>query len=499
MTPAPRTSRPVTVAMAAMEMTPLVKVGGLADMVGALARILAARGHDVTVVLPAYPFLLDRPDLEPLPRARFTVPYAGSRRRVRFHRPGPGFPRVFLIEDPVVSGREGIYVDPATREEYPDSDDRFAIFPRAFLELLRHVDLAPDVVHLHDYQTALAASYLKRSPGDDGFFARTASVLTLHNVGHQGIYDPAVLGRAGLDPAGFRPGGPLEFWGKVNYLKAGVVDADRVTTVSPRYAEEIRSDHVFGRGLEGVLAAKGDRLSGILNGIDTVEWDPARDPHLAAPFGPADLAGKAEDKRALLRRTGLPETPERPVVGMVTRLVDQKGIDLVRAAAGRMLELDLLLVVLGSGQPGHEAFFRALAGDHPDRVFYSADFDDPLAHAIEAGADIFLMPSRYEPCGLNQMMSLRYGTVPVVHRTGGLADTVRAVGAEAGSGTGFVFEPYTAEAMMDALERALEMRRDPESWSAIQRRGMSEDFSWERSADSYLDVYREAVQDGGTR
>ncbi len=487
--PAPRSLR---VVMLALEMTPLAKVGGLGDMVASLSAALSARGHDVTVILPAYPDLLADPDRRELPMSTLEFPYAGGLRRQRFHRlarPGLGA-RVLLLEDPLFSGRDGIYADPVTRADYPDNGDRYALFARGALEILLRVDLRPDVLHLHDFQTALAASLVRRAKVGERLLGPSALVLTVHNIGHQGIYDPSVLDRLGLDGDGRLPGGPLEFWGQVNYLKAGIEDADAVTTVSPRYAEEIQDGYEYGRGLEGVLAARGGGVIGILNGIDTATWDPAADPFLARRYDARSLEGKAANKRILLERTALPPAGDRPVVGMITRLVEQKGIDLVMAAGDRLLDLDVDLVVLGSGQPEYEAFFREWAARRPDRVFHSARFDDPLAHLIEAGADIFLMPSRYEPCGLNQMMSLRYGTVPVVRRVGGLADTVVPADEEPERGTGFVFDEYSAEAMLEALDRALAARRDPVRWEGIVRRGMGQDFSWDRSARRYEELYR---------
>jgi starch synthase len=479
------------VVMVSMEMMPLVKVGGLADMVGSLARVLAARGHDVTVILPAYPHLLISSDLVSPGHAELELPHGGTIRRARFHRLDADGVRVFLLEDPLFSRREGVYVDPATREEYPDSADRFAVLARGALEILLRADLPPDVLHVHDYQAALVPVLLRRGGVAPRFFRGAATMLTIHNMGHQGVYPPDVLGRIGLDPAGFHPGGPLEFWGQVNYLKAGILDADRITTVSPHYAEEIRTPE-FGWGLEGVLAGRGEDVSGIVNGIDTATWDPATDALLAAPYDADRLEEKARNKRWLLERLGLLVDPGCPVVGMISRLVEQKGIDLVIEAADRLLARDLTLVVLGSGRPAYEDFFRSLAAAHPDRVSYSHDFDDPLAHAIEGGADIFLMPSRYEPCGLNQMMSLRYGTVPVVRRVGGLADTVRPVEEDPVHGTGFAFDGYTPEDMLAAVDRALAAWTDRSRWTELQRRGMAEDVSWDRSADRYEAVYREA-------
>ncbi len=487
--------------MAAMELAPLVKVGGLADMVSSLSRSLARRGYDVTVVLPGYRHLMEHPDTEALPLPPLRVPYGGATRRPRLHShrwPGSGV-RVFLLEDPLFSAREGIYVDPANREEYPDAGDRYALFCRAVLEALLAVDLAPDILHVHDAQTALVPTFLRRAGVGGAFFDRTGTVLTIHNMGggYQGVYPPEVLDRSGLGRADFYLGGPLEFWGQVNFLKAGLVDADRLTTVSAGYADEIRSGPEFGHGLEGVLSERGGALVGILNGIDTDLWNPATDPHLAEPYDADHVGGKAANRRALLADTGLEPARGRPVAGVISRLVEQKGVDLLRLASNRLLDMGLSLVVLGSGQPEAEAFFRRLAASRSDRVFYSAGFDDPLAHRIEAGADLFLMPSRYEPCGLNQMMSLRYGTVPVVRRVGGLADTVRPVGEDPRGGTGFVFDDYHPGALVETVGRALEVFADRPRWRRIMRRGMREDFSWERSATSYEQVYREAAARAG--
>ncbi len=487
--------KPLRVVMVAMEMSPLVKVGGLGDVVHSLSEALLARGHDVTVILPAYRGLLGEITADETTRGRMDFAYAGGRRRQRFLRARPEGvgARLFLLDDPAFSRRDGIYVDPETREDYPDGADRYALLARGALELLLRIDLRPDLLHVHDFQTGLIPSMLRRRALGTPYFDRTATVLTIHNLGYQGIYDPEVLDRVGLDGRGRGPGDALEFWGKVNYLKAAIMDADAVTTVSPRYAEEIRTRPEFAEGLQGVLSARGNGLTGILNGIDVVTWDPARDPHLPLRYDRDRLEAKAASKKALLARTGLAPRLDRPLVGMVTRLVEQKGIELLLAAAPRLLEMDLALVVLGSGRPAYEQEMRRLAAAHPDRVYYGSDFDDPLAHLIEAGADMFLMPSRYEPCGLNQMMSLRYGTVPVVHRVGGLADTVRAVEDDPENGLGFVFDGYTPEAMTAALGRALAAYADPVRWRAMQRRGMAEDFTWDRSALRYESVYAGAL------
>jgi starch synthase len=315
--------------------------------------------------------------------------------------------------------------------------------------------------------------------------------MTVHNLGYQGVFPPDVWPLLGIDPRWFHPE-HLEFYGDVNFLKAGLVFADLLTTVSPRYAQEIQEPE-YGYGLDGVLRARRVDVRGILNGIDTTRWNPARDPHVAAHFGPDDLTGKAVCKRALQTSWGLPAAPRVPVLAMVTRLAEQKGIDLVAAALPDLLAMDLQLVILGRGDRRYEQWLADAGRRDPSRLAVRLAFDEALSHQVEAGADAFLMPSRYEPCGLNQMYSLRYGTVPVVRATGGLDDTVDDVDAAADTGTGFKFRDYASRALVDAVRRALRVYADPPRWERIMREGMRRDFSWQRAAGAYLDVYRELL------
>jgi starch synthase len=323
-------------------------------------------------------------------------------------------------------------------------------------------------------------------------FRGTATVFTIHNLGYQGIYDPWVLGLAGFPGHWFHAASPFEFWGRVNYMKVGLAFADLLSTVSPRYAEEIQQDGEYGFGLEGVLQRRGEDLRGILNGIDDAVWDPARDPYLAQPYDREHPEGKRASHLALAAECDF--APERPIVGMVTRLVDQKGLDLVEQAAADLLELNANIVVLGHGQSRYEELLERLMLEHPDRLHFCSRQDERLAHLIEGGADLFLMPSRYEPCGLNQMYSLRYGTVPVVRETGGLADTVEEFDIGSRRGTGFRFGPYEPAAMVGALKRALAIQKQPELWEALMRNGMGRDFSWRASAAGYDRLYEEALE-----
>jgi starch synthase len=323
-------------------------------------------------------------------------------------------------------------------------------------------------------------------------FRGTAAVFTVHNLGYQGIHDSWVLGLAGFGGELFYPSSPFEFWGRVNYMKVGLAFADLLSTVSPRYAREIQTSGEFGFGLEGVLARRGGDLRGILNGIDEATWDPAHDSLLPHPYDSEHVEAKADNRRALAAACGFPSEPDWPLVGMVSRLVEQKGFDLIEQARDDLLRLDARFVVLGSGQPRYEEVLRRLANGHPDRFYYRAGQDEGLAHLIEGGCDLFLMPSRYEPCGLNQMYSLRYGTPPVVRAVGGLADTVQEFDPMTRQGTGFLFQRFEAGEMLGALRRALAIHRQPELRRILQRNGMAMDFSWRVCADGYDRLYAEA-------
>jgi starch synthase len=387
--------------------------------------------------------------------------------------------RYFLVECDPLFGRRGIYFD--ENGDFPDNHVRFAVLNKAALAVARWV-FRPQLLHCHDWQGSLAAIYLKSVFAADPTFLGVKTVLTIHNLGYQGVFPARALPEMGLDASVFHVNG-VEFYGNVNLLKGGILYSDALTTVSKAYAREIQTPE-YGCGLEGVLAARSGVLTGILNGADYSEWNPKTDPHLPAHYSAEKLEGKAVCKQALLEELGLPEqNRNRPLVAMVSRLVSQKGFDLVEEAAADLLSCDICLAVLGVGESRYEEFFRALAASHPERVAVRIAYDNPLAHRMEAGADLFLMPSRYEPCGLNQIYSLRYGTVPVVRATGGLDDTVDEQ-------TGFKFREYSAPAMMAALKEAIAAYRNPQRWRALQRAGMARDFSWGRSAAEYLALYR---------
>jgi starch synthase len=495
--------------LTASEVVGFAKTGGLADVAGTLPPALARRRHDCAVVMPLYRCALGgTAPVEPTPY-RFRAP-VGDRayegRVWRSHLPGSDVP-LYLIEQPDFFDRDnpalghGLYQFSHTgggKRDYPDNCSRFLFFCRAVCEVMRLTDFWPDVLHANDWQTAFAPVFLRevycKHPDLDlrAKYRKVRLLLTLHNLAYQGSFWHWDMKLTDLDWSLFNPG-QLEFYGGLNFLKAGIVYSDLLNTVSPTYAREIQTPY-FGCGLQGVLYERRDRLSGIVNGVDTRVWDPARDPHLAAPYSAEEpQAGKSRCKEALQRREGLDVRPDAPLLGVVARLAEQKGIDLIAAAAPALLDAGAQLIVLGDGDPWYRQQLEELRGRYPGRVSLTFGFDEALAHRIEAGADAFLMPSRYEPSGLNQLYSLRYGTLPVVRATGGLADTVTHTTPEtlaAGTATGFSFVPQTPEALRDATLRAMALYRErPDDWRRVMATAMRQDWSWDRSAAEYERLY----------
>ena len=470
---------------AASEGLPFSKTGGLADVVEALPKALVARGHEVAVVLPKYRGTQATAGIIP----SLTIPMGN---RLRFPAIVDGTllngVRYFFVDDPAYFDRDGIYGSSAG--DFADNAERYSEFCRAVIEIAKHV-WPSDVFHCHDWQTALLPVLLRTVYGDDPVVKDLPVVFTIHNMGYHGQFRREVLARAGIPEILFSPGA-LEFYGDVNLLKGGLVYSDYLTTVSPRYAKEIQTPE-FGYGLDGVVRARADRVVGILNGVDYTAWNPARDPFIAMKYSAKDLIGKQACKQDLLNAFGLAnDNPHRAVLGIVSRFADQKGFDLIADRAHEMLHEDVMLVVLGTGDRRYEDLFRALANAYPGRVGFKFAYDNAIAHKVEAGADIFLMPSRYEPCGLNQIYSLKYGTVPVVRATGGLDDTVESFDVEHGTGTGFKFTEYTGTAFLYAVRQALQHYADERIWKRIQLNGMVKDFSWKTPAAEYAKVYEAA-------
>ena len=472
----------------ATEAVPFAKTGGLADVAGSLPPALAGLGHDVRLVMPRYACV--NPKQYGLRRtAEFAVPLGSWQERCEVFEGKLGENvTVYFINKDIYFDRAGLY---QTRKgDFTDNAERFTFFSRSVLELCRAVDFAPDIIHTNDWQTGLTPFFLKNYYRGAAPFEHTRSIFTIHNLGYQGNFwhwDMRYLGDAWdhFNPDGF------EFWGKISFLKAGLVYSDLITTVSRTYSREIQTKE-YGHG-EGVLAKRPADLFGIVNGIDYAEWDPAHDGSIAKRFSPARPGGKADCKRQLQHKSGL-RPDDVPVIGMVTRLVDQKGLDIVTEALPGIMELDSQLVILGTGEEKYHLLLTEAAAQYPGRMSVLLKYDDLLAKAIYAGSDLFLMPSRYEPCGLSQLISLRYGTIPVVRKTGGLTDTVQDYNPRTGTGTGFVFKEYTPAAMLKALERALAVYADPRKWKALMRSCMEQDYSWESSAREYEKVYRKALK-----
>jgi starch synthase len=471
------------VLMVSSEAAPLAKTGGLADVVGALPNALRSCGDEAAVVIPRYGSI----DLKGARRVYDALPvFLGlARYDTSIYQAPAEFP-LYLVDCPSLFDRKGLYGEAGL--DYPDNHIRFAVFSRAALAVARFL-FQTEIFHCHDWQSGLVPAYLRTTFSSDPTFFGVKTLFTIHNLGYQGLFPRTALADAGLDPSVFRPDG-MEFFGRISYLKGGIAFADRLSTVSPTYAREIQTPE-YGFGLDGALRARSAQLTGILNGVDYREWSPENDPLIPDRYSVEDLSGKRVCKEQLIAEFHLPpEALDRPLLGIVSRLTRQKGADLLAEVADRIVAEDVYLVALGTGDPEYEDFFRSLAAEFPGRVAVHIGFDNGIAHRIEAGADIFLMPSHYEPCGLNQIYSLHYGTVPVVRATGGLDDTID-------SSTGFKFVEYSGEAFLEAVRRAVVAWSDRESWLEMVRRDMLRDFSWQKSAAAYSALYRQLIGEAG--
>jgi starch synthase len=462
--------------MVASEATPFAKTGGLADVLGALPAALQARGEQTAVVIPAYRQnqypserrLVYRDLRVPIGPGYLVDIYEVKERDVSF----------YFVDCPPLFDRDGIYGSSGV--DYPDNYLRFAVLSMAGVGVARYL-FRPQILHVHDWQAALAPVYIRQYFSSDPTFLGVKILLTIHNLGYQGIFPPEAVPAIGLNTKLFNSD-QLEFYGKLNLLKAGIAFSDAVSTVSKGYAREIQSPE-YGFGLDGFLR-RHTPIYGIVNGVDYNEWNPEHDPHIVHNYSADDLAGKRECKRALLGEMGLAaDNLDRPLIGIVTRFAAQKGIDLIGEVAPQSLQSGIYMAVLGSGDPPYEAMFQRLGQNYRDRIGVRIGYDNALSHRIEAGADMFLMPSRYEPCGLSQIYSLRYGTVPVVRATGGLDDTID-------EDTGFKFRDYSATALLGAIDSAVRAYGDPDGWIGMMRRGMEKDFSWSAVAIKYLELYR---------
>lgn len=477
------------------EVAPFSKTGGLADVSAALPDALAALGCDIRILTPRHGSIdIEHQELVPLEVRKGSVL---SIQNHDFHvkyltrKSQAGEPVLYFLDCAPLFDRPGIYVDPFSNRDYLDNDYRYIALSKAAFELCRALDWQPDIFHCHDWQSSLVAFYLMLDR-ESGNHVNARSVMTIHNMAYQGLFPAETVGRIGGAERFFRPGGPLEFHERVNFLKAGIEFPDGINTVSPTYAKEIQSSFDFSFGLESLLRSRGD-LVGILNGIDVDVWNPSTDSHIPANYTVENLELKERNKQALCKQLKLPYNESLPLFGMISRIVGQKGLDLIVSALPEILNIPAQFVLLGSGDPYYEHILREFARVFPERAAVRIGYDEDLSHLIEAGVDIFLMPSQYEPCGLNQMMSMRYGTVPVVRATGGLADTVIDSDQDQTAGTGFSFTAYTAPDLASAAQRAVHAYRDRARWRMIQRNGMSRDFSWRRSAELYLNLYEHCL------
>jgi starch synthase len=475
------------VVILASEVVPFAKTGGLADVAGALPKFLGPLGVETKVVLPLYRETRKKGLPLRSVAGNMEMDWTGKKESFSVWEREEGPASFLLIDKDEFFDSDYLYGTP--QGDYPDNGERFAFYAKAALETVKHMGFRPDVIHAHDWQAAIALALLKFIYAPDPFFTHTRSLFTIHNLAYQGVFEKDILGRIGLPDSLFNME-DLEFYGRVNYLKGGILYATAVNTVSRRYSEEIQTPE-FGHRLDGLLRKRRDRLFGILNGADYADWNPATDKFIARPFDPTYLGGKKQCRKDLLQAFSLPGVAEdTPVVGMVSRLAGQKGFDILSEALEGILKLGAALVILGTGEEIFQKSLSAAQKKHPRSFGLRIAFDEALSHKIYAGSDMFLIPSRYEPCGLTQMYSLRYGTVPVVRATGGLEDTIQEYDSSQGSGNGFKFEEYSASALRASLQKAISVYRQKNRWHQLIQRAMSCDFSWERSAREYLRLYQ---------
>ena len=479
----------MNILLAASEVVPYAKTGGLADVAGALPKALARLGHNVRVVMPRYKSEKIEAAGERLP-GELRVPFDFGERRIEVYIDKSGEVPVYFIDAPEYFSRAKLYGE-------TDDPERFAFFSRAVLELAKALGVKFDVIHLNDWMTGLVPVYLKTAYAGDPAFEGTKTLFTIHNIAFPGYFRPDDLAKFGLPDWLNRAEGGVEFYGLASTLKGGLVFSDAISTVSPRYSAEIQTAE-FGEKFDGLLRARRNDLYGILNGVDYDEWNPETDTHIAANYSVEDLSGKIECKRELLLSFGLPEDLDRPLIGCISRLSDQKGFDLILSIADQMLERGVAFVLLGSGEEAYERAFQVLRDASRSQVGVYLGFSNELAHKIEAGADMFLMPSRFEPCGLNQMYSLKYGTVPIVRAAGGLDDTIENFDRTTRQGNGFKFYEYDSGRLLEKINEALQVYSETDQWRVLMLNGMRADNSWGASARRYVELYQELVGVGAS-
>lgn len=492
--------------IATPEVVPFAKTGGLADVTGSLPKALSKLGHKVKVIVPKYKMVDETAfNLQEVNIKFPEIPLGEKKEKIKLKSCQLSDSKVeylFIVCEKYYE-RDELYKDKSTGFDYVDNDERFILFSRGSLEVLKTLNWRPDIIHANDWQSALIPAYLKTYYAGDPFFAGTTTAFTIHNLAYQGNFPKDAFDKIGVAKDLFYPTSPFEFWGNVNFLKVGISYADVLSTVSERYAVEIQSSSEFGYGLEGVLRTRNADLYGIVNGVDYEEWSPEKDKFIPYHYSMEDLSGKEKNKTVLLEKCNLPQATggglsrakkDVPLIGIISRLADQKGFDILSEVSDKLLSLDLKMVLLGTGDEKYHQLFKQMAKKYPEKISVNLRFDDPLAHLIEAGADMFLMPSRYEPCGLNQLYSLKYGTVPIVRETGGLADTIQDYSPDTGEGTGFVFKHYDADELLKVVKRAIRVYQNKDAWTKLAKNGMQKDFSWQASAKKYEELYQKALR-----
>jgi len=483
------------IAFVSPEVVPFAKTGGLADVSGALPKALARLGMEVVVVMPRYKAVdIKKFGLKDT-KLKVSAPVDKETVEAKLYEGGlPGGVKVYFLDVPRYFDRDQLYGTPTG--DYPDNAERFTWFSKAVPGVLKAVGFSPDIVHVNDWQSGFVPLFLKAFHKDDPLLGGAATVLTVHNMGYQGTFWAEDMHLTGLGWEYFTPSG-IEFYGKMNVMKAGLIYSDVINTVSKGYSKEIQTPE-YGCGLDGVLRARSADLYGIVNGIDYDEWDPETDKDIAVNFSQGDIKGKQANKKALQKELGLTQG-KAPLFGIITRLADQKGLDILSESLDEMMEMGVQLALLGTGEEKYHTLFSNLAKKRPKQVSVTLGFDGKLAKRIYAGSDAFLMPSRYEPCGLGQLISLRYGTVPLVRKTGGLADTVKNYNPKTGKGNGFVFTEYSSKAFLRSVKAALAAYDDKDVWNKLIGQGMAEDHSWESSARDYVKLYEKAREKAGKR
>ena len=491
-------SRPLNILYVSSEVEPFAKTGGLADVSSALPKAIKDIGHEIRIMMPRYRFIVERRfHLHDIIRLRdIPIPVGSSTElgnvKSSFISNLKEKVQVYFLDNSNYFGRDGVYQSPTTKKDYKDNDDRFIFFCRGVLETLKRLGWQPDILHCNDWQTGLIPAYLKTMYMHDPFFKTIKTVFTIHNMAYQGAFPLESFTKSNLPKELFNHNG-VEAYGNFNFLKTGLFFSDAITTVSEKYVEEICNSTEVGAGLNGLLLSRRKDLHGILNGIDYQIWNPATDEFIFRKYDVHSIDAKIDNKKALLTKFGLEFSENRPVIGIISRLADQKGFDLIFDIIEDVIRLDVQFVMLVAGEKEYEKKVEVLQKKQPKRVALFIGYDTELAHMIEAGSDLFLMPSKYEPCGLNQMYSMRYGTIPIVRATGGLDDTVEDYTGN-GKGTGFKFEKYESKELMKTIQRALKVFQQPEEWKKLMHNGMLCDFSWENSARKYINLYKELLK-----